>query len=73
MLFGTQASDGSQEKASKWKLALHVLFELPSLRLQANVLSYSAAISACETRRSVEGFIERADRVPSRPVLGVPY
>lgn len=45
---GRLPKKGSCEKAKQWEFALHVLKMIPEAKLQANIISYSSAISACQ-------------------------
>jgi pentatricopeptide repeat protein len=38
----------SCEKASEWMLALDLLGEMSAVRIEQSVITYSAAVSACE-------------------------
>ena len=42
------SSISSCEKASEWRQALHLLGNFATQSLQADIISYNAAISACE-------------------------
>ena len=47
-MWWTTPKKGSCEKAKQWEFALHVLKMIPEAKLQANIISYSSAISACQ-------------------------
>ena len=43
------------EKGEQWEEALRLLQEMPHMSLMPDVVSYSAAMSACEKRRACLG------------------
>lgn len=45
---GYNGAISSCEKASEWMLALDLLGEMSAVRIEHSVITYSAAVSACE-------------------------